>query len=263
MKIKENEVEVVNEKEMTPSEYFEYVKGMKKTVTAENQQKLIDNCLLLLEKPRITGQKKMAEQIIHAYELAKKQMDALNAGFDIYVSKEDVIKYIKEISKQTVKLIELENYTREVPDEVMDKLIKAKGIFDLFFIAFTDYTGEMEKQVAKERRDKDPILFGAFIEKDNIPEDRLYFIADWIDEYCDLTLKQMVNEYEAKTDRGMIYEVDIPTDVEELKKFFGLTKKESDMAIEPKKGFFRKVKETVEKKTTKRRSRKVTNNDEV
>lgn len=29
--------------------------------------------------------------------------------------------------------------------------------------------------------------------------DRLYFIDDWIDEYCDLTLAKLVEEYELST----------------------------------------------------------------
>jgi len=42
---------------------------------------------------------------------------------------------------------------------------------------------EKEKEKAK-----DPILFGVMKNSRN-----LYFIADWEDEYCDLTLSKMLN----------------------------------------------------------------------
>ena len=37
-------------------------------------------------------------------------------------------------------------------------------------------------------KEKDPILFGTL----DYEPDKLYFIADWIDEYCDLTLDKFV-----------------------------------------------------------------------
>ncbi len=44
------------------------------------------------------------------------------------------------------------------------------------------------KTAADAIREKDPILFGI---TDRHP-DRLYFIADWVDEFCDLTLSQLL-----------------------------------------------------------------------
>ncbi|MDU7184950.1 MAG: hypothetical protein E6294_02830, partial [Klebsiella sp.] len=68
-----------------------------------------------------------------------------------------------------------------------------KDKFDEFFIVFTDYTGEKEREVKKERIEKDPILFGAFLnEETKVVADRFYFLGDWIDEYCDLTLDKMI-----------------------------------------------------------------------
>ena len=62
---------------------------------------------------------------------------------------------------------------------------------------FTDYTGEKRSKVAKERRDKDPILF-ANIFTDGKVSPRMYFIGDWVDDYCDLTLDKMITEISKK-----------------------------------------------------------------
>ena len=35
---------------------------------------------------------------------------------------------------------------------------------------------------------KDPVVFGIIKETD-----KLYFVADWIDEYCDLTFRKIVD----------------------------------------------------------------------
>ena len=49
------------------------------------------------------------------------------------------------------------------------------------------------KSGKESKPEKDPIIFGAFIQrgKDVLMSERLYYIADWIDEYCDLTLEKL------------------------------------------------------------------------
>ena len=95
-------------------------------------------------------------------------------------------------------------------------------MFDEFFIIFTDYTGEVERTVKKEERDKDPILFGVVHhpDKTNMPTNRMYFIADWVDEYCDLTLEELCMQYEGDMKRGILHTNEIPTTLEDLKKVF-------------------------------------------
>ena len=39
--------------------------------------------------------------------------------------------------------------------------LTSKIFNDKLYILFTDYTGKEQRKVAKERREKDPILFGA------------------------------------------------------------------------------------------------------
>jgi hypothetical protein len=111
------------------------------------------------------------------------------------------------------------------------------------------------KKVAKERRDKDPILFGAFKtdDKNNIPEDRFFYIGDWVDDFCDLTLKEMLTQYEASEKVGAKYIIDVPKDVEELKVYMGMMEKK-----DPEKatliGTVKKVADTVVKKVTTRKT---------
>ena len=160
-----------------------------------------------------------------------RELKAASFGFNTIVYKSDIEKFITDISKHPVKIIELSKYTREVDDSVIDKLMLAKDneLFDEYYVLFTDYSMKETKQIAKARRDKDPILFGAFKsqDKNNIPEERFFYIGDWVDEYCDLTLEEMLTQYETSQYKGAKYIIDIPKDVESLKEYMGMIEKKN------------------------------------
>ena len=59
-------------------------------------------------------------------------------------------------------------------------------------------------------REKDPILFGAIMDGD-VCFDRLYFICDWTDEFCDLTLDQLAEKWDKiheKENRKFVHPVE-------------------------------------------------------
>lgn len=94
---------------------------------------------------------------------------------------------------------------------------KVKDIFTTLYVLYTDYTGKEEKRVEAERRTRDPILFGAFVSPDRSSMvERFYYLGDWQDEYCDLTLDRMVEEMKSKGRDDAIWEIKTPEDVKEL-----------------------------------------------
>ena len=211
--------------DVSASTYFEYVKGMKKNIKDENLNVVIDNCLTLFNKAVLTGQEAMAERLFEKYSLMMRELEASKYGFDIVVYKSDIEKYIKNVSHHTVKIIELSKYKREIDDSVIEKLLIAKEnkLFDQYYVVFTDYTDEESKKVAKERREKDPILFGTFLSSDSykIPEERFFYIGDWIDEYCELTLDEMVKEYNANvTDSELTHKIEMPKSLDDVREYF-------------------------------------------
>lgn len=256
---------VYNADSVTPSMYFEYVKGLKEKLNKEEYDIIIDQTLKMLNKCKITKQTRMAAELTHQIDLALRELKAANEGFDIFVNRKTIEKYITEVEGKAVKIIELSEYTREIPDSVMDKLSKATEIFDQLYIVFTDYTKKESKRVAKERRDKDPIVFGAFFDKtsDNSKkvyvEDRLFFVVDWIDDTCDLTLEQIVRDTKGKTNEVLTYKVSNPKDEEEVRKYLDSFNKPIE-ENEPV-SLFDKVKDTV-KKTRKKRTTKKKSTEE-
>lgn len=208
--------------ELSPSEYFEQVKERKNRITDEDLQKVYDNCLELLNKYKITGQKKGMRKLMFHLECIEKEREIVKMGIDTFIYRDDIEEYIDNVAKDTVKIIELENYEREIPDEIVELIGEVKDKFDQLYVVFTDYTGKVEKQIEKERRDKDPILFGTFQNQSNRTViDRFYYLGDWEDEYCDLTLDKMVNETEKAGKRNIIKTISTPQDIEELKEQIG------------------------------------------
>lgn len=207
-----------NENELTPSEYFNIVKDKKQHITDEDLVKVYDNCLTLLNKYKITGQTKGMKKLIFHLECIEKEREIVKMGINTFIYKDDIEKYIDNIAKDVVKIIELENYEREIPDEIIETISQVKDKFSQLYVVFTDYTGKIEQEVVKERREKDPILFGTFQDKNTRTIiDRFYFLGDWIDEYCDLTLDKMVNETIKKTGEDIRKEISTPQDIQELK----------------------------------------------
>lgn len=211
------------ESKMTPQEYFNTVKDRKNTITDEKLLAVYDNCLELLSKTKITGQKKQAAKILFHLECIEKEREIVRMGINTFVYRDDIEYYINKVADESVKIIELENFPREIPDEIVEVIEKVKDKFDKLYIVFTDYTGETEREVEEERKSKDPILFGTFQnEKSHSVIDRFYYLGDWEDEYCSLTLDKMVNETRELGNRRIEHTIKTPEDIKELKEQLGL-----------------------------------------
>lgn len=204
--------------ELTPQEYFSQIKERKNKISDKELLRIYENCLELLNKYKITGQKKGMRKLMFHLECIEKEREIVKMGIDTFVYRDDIEEYIDSVAKDTVKIIELENYEREIPDEIVDVIGEVKEKFDQLYVVFTDYTGKVERQIQKERRDKDPILFGTFQnQKNRTVIDRFYYIGDWEDEYCDLTLDKMVNETKKAGKRNIVKTISTPKDIEDLK----------------------------------------------
>lgn len=203
---------------MTPQEYFDEIKERKNHITDTQLQSIYDNCLELLNKYKITGQKKGMQKLLFHLDCIEKERDIVAMGIDTFVYKDDIEFYISNVADDAVKIIDLESYEREIPDEIVNIIEKIKDKFDQLYIVFTDYTGAVERKIQHERRQKDPILFGTFQDSTSrCVIDRFYYLGDWIDEYCDLTLDKMVNKIEKVGNRNIIHTIKTPEDIEELK----------------------------------------------
>jgi hypothetical protein len=147
----------------------------------------------------------------------KNEIILYTNGITKFITERQLVDFYKKTDEnKNLKLTWIKNYIRLIQSEVLDikNNIDKLEVFDNYVILHydpdniaTDLT-EKEKEIAK-----DPILFGVF-ENSN----KLYFIADWKDDYCDLTLDDII-----KTLGEKVYKINNNTlksyiDNKELKK---------------------------------------------
>ena len=110
-------------------------------------------------------------------------------GFTQYQTEESLIKFIKQCPKGLC-LQEIEYFDRVIPEDVMQKfeVAEATKLFDNYYILFYDPKNGKNIFYTQEKP-KDPIMFGV-IRGSN----KLYFVADWIDEFCNLTYKDILKQ---------------------------------------------------------------------
>ena len=214
----------------TPAEYFSMVKDRIHEETPENIRNLYDTCMKKLKKYMITGQKVAAKELYAKCLYLEKEMQVIEKGITQYVLRDDVDEYIDKVADRCVCIVEMENYERDIPDDIVDKVSEVMDLFDVFFVIFTDYTGEKRSKVAQEKREKDPILCGSIL-IDGAVGPKLYYIGSWIDEFCDLTLDKMIEEMtktNKKTKEEILYDIDDYSNLDNIEKeLFGTTKRVS------------------------------------
>lgn len=208
-------MEEEKKEQITPSQYFDFIKGAKNKITTDALKESYGVFIKLAEKYEKLGQKESLKKLCFLADTLLKEEKLIEMGITTFVYKDVIEDYIQNVADKTVKIVELSRYMREIPDELVETIEKTREIFDELYVVFTDYTGTEERKVAKERRDKDPILFGVFKNNSNVA-DRFYFLGDWVDEYCDLTLDKMVEQYKETKEVTPLVESRIPKTSEEL-----------------------------------------------
>jgi hypothetical protein len=182
----------------------DYFKNLKSKMMSTQVEKLESNRKFLsleIDRANKLGQKNLLNKAAFIWEVLEKEI-LLNAlGYIKYVEKTDVVKLIDTVTpKNSVKIIELENYPRSIPETNAVEIEKAVsyGIFDKFLVLYTDFTDEevhTPEQKETIARNKDPIVFGMFYnEVMRAQHERMYYITDWEDEHCDLTFAKMVDK---------------------------------------------------------------------
>ena len=169
-------------------EFFAQVKGL----TKANKSTYVDRLtgyIVALKNCDTSGQLAMKEKLLR--DMVVNKYESVLYANDLYyvVTEDQIVEFVKKTEKG-VRLTYIKNYMRVIPPEVVEKITKTNAleIFDNYAILHYDpdclaYSETIEE--TKKRRD--PILFG-LIRGSN----KLYYITDWIDEFCDLTLDKFV-----------------------------------------------------------------------
>ena len=174
-------------------------------IEASKEREFVDRVeqyVKLIKKAQILHQTAQEEKLIDKLIIHTYESILSISGFNKYVISEDLVNLQSKCDKE-LEIDYLKNFIRVIPDEVVEKKLKADSlmVFDNYCVIYYDPEGKSYQETNEEERKKidkikkDPILFGLIY-----GSDKLYYIADWIDDLCDLTLDQVVEKIgEVKT----------------------------------------------------------------
>lgn len=139
----------------------------------------------------VSGQTAFRERLIKNLAAVRAETQLLALGLTKYLREESVVEFVKKCPKG-LRLDFMASFARVIPPELLKLKAEAdaRGVFDNYVVLHYDPEGkswaETEKEKAKRR---DPILFG-------LMDGRrlLYYVGDWADELCDLTLDQIADQ---------------------------------------------------------------------
>ena len=144
------------------------------------------------------GQTSLVEKLESMLDVARSEAHLIQMGITKYVTNEQMCDFYESIDEdKNLKLTWIENFIKVIPNDIIDlkDKIDERGLFDNYVILHYDPNEDATSLTKKEiETKKDPILFGVISNSK-----RLYYIGDWVDDYCDLTLEKMFEELGEKT----------------------------------------------------------------
>ena len=173
-------------------EFFKEVK----LCTDESKRTYIERTepyLAAIKQAKELGQVALVDKLVESLKINKYESILFASGYGKKIEESQMVEFARK-SDKGIKLVYIKNFTRPIPQDIATKKLALDRleVFDNYCILFYDTTGDMSDKTAiekeRERRKKaDPILFGM------VKGSRaLYYVADWIDEYCDLTLTEFL-----------------------------------------------------------------------
>ena len=172
-----------------PQVYFRYVKRKFKLIECTRLNKRLRLLEEAFDAAVKNGQDVLAEKFLNEFSTKVREARIAAAGVQYYIEKNDLFRYKHMIRDGHISDTLFKSFTRVIPKRVLKLKAKVEDVFDDFVIYH--YWDEKAKDVAtmtpeEKNKMKDPILFGIIKETN-----RLYFIADWVDDHCDLTFEEI------------------------------------------------------------------------
>lgn len=180
---------------LAPELYFRYVKskfGALEQFKINARIKRMERAFLAAVE---NGQEALSEKLLS--ELAREARETLiyAKGIKHYIEKDVLNKHKHSVRGGHISDTKFKDFTRAIPPDVLKKKKAVEMVFDEFIIyhywndkAEEVRAGKQKMSTEEKRAMRDPILFGTIKESN-----RLYFVADWEDEFCDLTFDDLMD----------------------------------------------------------------------
>lgn len=183
-------------KEKKPElDVLEFFKAVK-LCTEESKQTYIERTepyLVAIKQAKEMGQQALVDKLNESLRINRDESVLYASGYGKKIEEEQMVEFAKK-SEKGINLVYIKNFTRPIPSDIAAKkqAIDKLEVFDNYCVLFYDTTGNMsdktaiEKEIERKKK-ADPILFGMIKNSRS-----LYYVADWTDEYCDLTLAEFL-----------------------------------------------------------------------
>lgn len=173
---------------ITVEQFFTHVKN--DSLTLEVVRERAKGYELSINNAHRTGQKALYERLTKALDANRCEAQLVEMGLTSYLIEDRLVEFVKKAPKG-LQLDWIKNFTRVIPDQVISRKVESdeRLIFDNYVVLHYDPEKKSwaETEAEKEAR-RDPILFGVLQ-----GSRKLYFVGDWVDDYCDLTLDQVAD----------------------------------------------------------------------
>lgn len=200
-----------------PRLYFRFVKSK---LTKLEERKLNKRLLLLqkfVKSAEDMGQQALYEEFSRKIATTVREQELWACGIEYFLDKKYVTQFMDKVKDVEIGFSRLENFDRPLPAQVERKVKKIRKLklFDELWVLYLNYKdkediGGIKKKdgglkTNKEKiKEKDPILFGV----QSYMPNKLYYIIDWIDEYCDLTLDKFIEDVKKSDPDYDVYKLD-------------------------------------------------------
>ncbi len=171
---------------LSVTDFFKNVKSNMIDIEVYNEK--VNHFIKIAEHAKESGQVALYEEVMQDVAMIKAEAILLAGNFKTCITEQQIIDFYKD-SDKGLNICYIKNFGRVIPAEAINEKKRADEllIFDNYVVLFYDKTQKTYKQTLEE---KDPIIFGIIT-----GVNKLYYITDWVDEYCDLTLKQLVDKF--------------------------------------------------------------------
>ena len=222
-------------KRISPKIYFKFVKSKLNMTEKTNLKKRLEKLPKLIAAAEELDQRALYETLTDELVFIMRENEAAAVGCERFVNRSTITKFMHMVKVEDddakIDFKDLEEFPRTVPPNVHRKvaLLKKKGVFDNFKVLYLTYAASKEEEIKSNKekvREKDPIIFGCIDQK----PDNMYYVMDWIDEYCDLTFDKFVERINEEEIPGEIQSVPVITEeyINRLKKESQLRRKRLD-----------------------------------
>jgi hypothetical protein len=143
-----------------------------------------------LKNALASGQQALFESLSQNLAAVRAESHLLSLGVCKCLTEEKLVEFVKR-SHKGLRLDWIQNFIRVIPPALLKLKVDCDNLltFDNYVILHYDpKTKSYAETEAEKARRKDPILFGVIKGRR-----QLYYLGDWVDEFCDLTLDQVAD----------------------------------------------------------------------